>query len=183
MPRGARENFTLESERMTGPRVLLGPERTNRDPRPLESGAGLGALVVMAVALLLVGATDLALAMYPPSFGNAEWRFTVLAAVANGLPMVTVGALVLLVAAVFQDSPGGLRAAVVLNGLLVVLILVAAVGFLTSIGVAFEKTPAEVHPGLRKAVAKSVVIFAAFGVAHGAAAVAGARALQRGRDL
>lgn len=167
---------------MGTPPVLIGHERATR-LRPPDPRVGWGALITMAVALILVGATDLGLALYPFNFGNADWRFSVLASVANGLPMLGVGTLVASVASLNAPSRWPKAAAIGLNTLVLVGILAAAIGFLTATGKAFELAPAEVHLGLRKAVAKSMVIFIAFAAAHAVTAVSSARALHRNGEV
>lgn len=167
---------------MSEPRIILGAERAPLDYVPIESGAGWNALLVMAVALLLVAATDIGLALYPRQFGDAVWRFQVLASVANGLPMVTMGALVLLGASARNPGSALMRAAVVLNWLVVGGILAATGVFLASVGPAFAAVPTEAAVGLRRAVFKTVVIFVAFGAAHCIAALAGVRSLRSARD-
>ncbi len=167
---------------MGTPPLLIGTERATVVP-PQAREAGWGALVTMGVALILVGATDLGLALYPFQFANNDWRFSVLSSVANGLPMLGVGTLVVSVAALYGPSRWPKAVVVALNSVVLLAIVSAAIGFLTAVGTAFELAPAEVHLGLQKAVGKSMVIFTAFAVAHGVAAISCARALQRDNQV
>jgi hypothetical protein len=162
--------------------ILMTPEsHATRTRRDIDPAMGWTALLVLAVALVLVSTTDLGLAVYPFNFGNTEWRFTVLASVANGLPMLTLGAVLTLIV-VLPRSAGWSVAALLLNAVVLVAIAAAAVGFLTATGAAFAKAPAEVHLGLEKAVVKSTILFVVFGAAHAVALVAGGRSLQRRRN-
>lgn len=143
--------------------------------------AGRGALLIMAIALVLVGLTDITLALIPPGFGDPEWRFTALASVANGLPVLSVGALTLGGVSTFGPPSRWLMPAALINGLLVLMIAFALAGFAGSVGPVLGAAPPEVHPGLLKATAKSLVFFVAFGAAHVAAVFAGASALRASR--
>lgn len=159
--------------------ILIKSEPASRTRREPDSPAAWAALVVLSVALLLVSITDLGLALYPFNFGNPEWRFSTLASVATGLPMLTVGALLSLIVALRRSRRWSL-AAIGLNALILVLIIGAAAGFVGAAGATFASAPPEVHLGLEKAMVKSIILFVVFGAAHGVAVVAAARDLQRG---
>jgi hypothetical protein len=167
---------------MGTPPVLVGPQRAAR-PVPLNPRAGWGALLTAAVALMLVGATDLGLALYPFNGGDPSWRFSVLASVASGLPMLGLGVLVVTIGALTAPALWPKAMSLTLNALVLAGILVAAAGFLTAAGQAFDLAPAEVHPGLRKALLKSAVIFASFATAHAVALGSSANALRSERDV
>ncbi|HKV70945.1 MAG TPA: hypothetical protein VJN62_06820 [Gemmatimonadales bacterium] len=162
---------------MTSPKVLIE-----------ERGKGMGALAAnperawQALAwlgglLAVVGLGDFVLAFVPWGSGP-EWEFGTVASVFAGLPLPTLGLAAILGAAYAR----GRRRTVIGMGVVLLLLAVAVgwmlVTFLTDIPIALKSgAQAEVMLGLKKAMVKTALLGALFGLAY---LVAGIKALRGG---
>jgi hypothetical protein len=132
----------------------------------------------VGLLLLAAGLVDVGLALYPAAFGQPTWRFAAFASVANGLPLLAVGILTATMAAVAARRLGSMRFALVLNVIAVLAIVALVLGFLTGVGPAFQTAAPEVQLGLRKAVIKTLLFSASFGIAFLVSALTVARTLR-----
>jgi hypothetical protein len=108
---------------------------------------------------------------YPPRFSEPTWRFTVLASVANGLPLPLVGLLTATMAGLASERPGRSRIALFMNAIAAIGLLAVIVVFATSIDNAFQIAAAEARPGLNKAVFKTLLFSTVFCAASAASAI------------
>jgi hypothetical protein len=134
------------------------------------------------VVLAAAGLTDIALAFYPPNLGSAPWRFTTLVSVMNGLPVLSLGLLVGLMAGLALGSRTVVQLATVANALLLIGLVLALVGILTSVGAAMADVPEGVQVGIRKATIKGVAFGVIFGAAHLFGVMVGFRSTTRPID-
>lgn len=151
---------------MTTPRVMVGSEKA---PPPLPPTFGARAwrtVTALGVVLAAAGLTDIALAFYPPNLGSAPWRFTTFVSVMNGLPVLSLGLLVVLMAGLALGSRTVVQLATAANALLLIGLLVALVGILTSVGATLADLAEPVRVGIRKATIKGVAFAVIFGAAH-----------------
>ena len=158
-----------------------------------EAGAAAhGAVVGLAPArawrwvgwfglLLTVQASgDLALTFYPLQLGSREWEFGTIAAALSGLPLWAVGIAAMLASALaLRKRPlvlalGLLLAlsALVLAGLLVVFLLDVPLALAASQGVAAL--------GVKKAIARTILLGTGFALGSGLGATGAFRALREG---
>jgi hypothetical protein len=84
----------------------------------------------------------------------------------NGLPVLSLGFLVILMAGLALGSRAVVQLATVANGLLLIGLLVAVIGILTAAGSTMAEVQQGVHLGLRKATIKGVAFGVIFGAAH-----------------
>ncbi len=144
--------------------------------RGFSLGSERGWKTLMGFALLFaaIGALDVALAFYPTEFTSVEWRFSTLAAVSSGLPLLGVGLIGWQVAAIGLADRGAVVSAAIVNAVASVVMLVGMVSFVFTIGPVLVAAP-EVRVGLEKAALKSIVFWLLFGTMHGWASLVGFR--------
>ena len=161
---------------MTSPKVLL-EHRKGVGALPVNPEQAWRSLAWLGGILAVVGLGDFVLAFVPWGTGP-EWEFGTVASVFAGLPLPTLGLAAILGAAYAR----GQRKTVITLGVLLVLLAIAfgvmLVTFLTDIPIALKSgAQAEVMLGLKKAMLKTVLLGAVFGIAY---LVAGIKALRVG---
>ena len=167
---------------MSTPRVMVGSEKAPPPPPPTFGARAWRTVIALGVVLTAAGLTDIALAFYPPNLGSAPWRFTTLVSVMNGLPVLSLGLLVVLMAGLALGSRTVVQAATGLNLLLLIGLVVAVAGILTSVGATVADVPEAVQMGIRKAMFKGVAFGVIFGAAHLFVVMIGFRAGRRPID-
>ncbi|MEQ1858198.1 MAG: hypothetical protein ABL963_17225 [Longimicrobiales bacterium] len=137
---------------LTADAVQRGRAPGNPEPAFLWSAVFAGGL-----CLAVVGWTDIALLWWPLDFGNAEWEFASVGAHVMGMPLGTLG-LVLIAAGALGR---GWRAATVGVAGASALVTLSLVGlgalYATVVPVALAGTPPELRTVLYKALIKTVV--------------------------
>ena len=76
---------------MGGPQVIVGQNRPSHEPSRIDPLLGWGAVRTLAILFVLAGLIDIAIAFYPPRFGEKAWLFGVLGGVIAGLPVLSLG--------------------------------------------------------------------------------------------
>lgn len=125
-----------------------------------DSGNDHAFLILTAVgcALLVMGATDLLLAVIPLRVGNVEWEFGTISAVVNGMPVPAMGAALVAAGAMARDSITGVAAIMVWSVVLSALLLGCGVLFVLDIPVALRAvTEATAREPLKSAILKTIV--------------------------
>jgi len=159
---------------MTSPKVLMEDRKGSGAlvPNPEQAWR---ALAWLGGILAVVGLGDFALAFYPWGTGP-EWEFGTVASVFAGLPLPTLG----LAAILGAGYARGKRRTVLALGILLIILAVAfglmLITFLTDIPIALKSgAQAEVMLGLKKAMVKTALLGAVFGLAY---LVAGIKAVR-----
>ncbi|HSG07308.1 MAG TPA: hypothetical protein VLA36_03055 [Longimicrobiales bacterium] len=165
-----------EQDRGASRRILVG----NDAKGSALIGASLWPMLALAgIALLAVGLSDLALAWYPPLFGNREWEFGTVTATLNGLPVVLMGAVFAYLGAANRGMVRTTRLIGVVS-LLGALCIVAMAGlYLTNVPLALQSVEGPILLGVKKAIAKSLVQSVVYPITFG---VLGVRALRHFRS-
>jgi hypothetical protein len=163
---------------MSTPRVIVGSEKAPPPPPPAFGSRAWRTVTALGVVLAAAGLTDIALAFYPPNLGSAPWRFTTLVSVMNGLPVLSLGLLVILMAGLALGSRTVVQLAIVVNAILLIGLVVAVIGILMSVGAAMADVPEGVQVGIRKATIKGVAFGVIFGAAHLFGVMIGFRAMR-----
>lgn len=166
---------------MPEPQVLVSGEprkhvRSAPAPAPAEAWRWIGWL---GLALLVVGVGDTLLAFVPFRLGNSEWEFGTVAATFAGLPLVTMGFAASLGAA---TALGSRWAIVTLSWMVLVwgtLVVAGLLLFMTDVPLALRTVAGDAQIGIRKAVAKTVMLGVVFG---GVYFITGVGSLRRLRD-
>ena len=120
----------------------------------------------------VIGLADMALVWYPLRPGNPAWEFGAVDLTFSSLPVVTIGFAGLLASAL---ALGRTRFGVAL-ALIALLVALGCVGgyllFLSDVPLALRNSPAEVIPGIRKAIFRNSVFAVCFTTAYLAAGIA-----------
>lgn len=157
---------------------MVGSEKAPPPPPPTFGARAWRTVTALGVVLAAAGVTDIALAFYPPNLGSAPWRFTTLVSVMNGLPVLSLGLLVILMAGLALGSRAVVQVATVANALILIGLLVAVIGILTSVGATLADLAEAVQVGIRKATIKGVAFGVIFGAAHLFGVMIGFRAMK-----
>jgi hypothetical protein len=128
--------------------------------------------------LVLAALSDYGLAIYPLGLGSAEWEMATIAAVVQGLPLLSVGLGALWVSVGGRGRGGLLR--LVGWGLIVaaVVLFLSLALFLTDIPAALRATRDLARLGIYKLVARTLFLGLMFGVSY---IVAGVLAMRQAR--
>jgi hypothetical protein len=145
---------------------MVGSEKAPPPPPPDFGARAWRTVTALGVVLTAAGVTDIALAFYPPNLGSAPWRFTTLVSVMSGLPVLSLGLLVVLMAGLALGSRPVVQLATAANLLLLIGLLAALAGIVTSVGSTVADVPEMVRVGIRKAAVKGVAFGVIFGAAH-----------------
>ena len=152
---------TLERNRMAAPKIIITsvPDRPARPRRITSPDLGWELLAWIGTAFVIIGGVDLILAWYPPGFGSPEWEFGTVASTLNGLPLPSLGLMLIMAAGVSQGRVWMARASAVAMLVLVAVLLAVGVLFITVVPLALEAvTNPLARTGLLKVVAKSSVL-------------------------
>ena len=162
----------------TAPKVLVKRDQTARSP--IQAKAPRAAWRMFGwfgLLLAIVGLVDVALQWYPVAFRSREWEFATISTTFATLPLLTLGATILL--ATFLTL--GVRAGVMTMGVFFTLlglgIVACYVLFALDIPIALKFATGPAGLTIKKAIVRSLVMGACFGVAYLAAAVVSFRYL------
>lgn len=150
---------------MASPGVILS-DKSRRDPRVAEARVVLAdawpVFAWLGATFLAMGLIDLALAWFPLGFGNAEWEFGTISATLNGLPLPTLGLVLLLVSGAALERRWQTRAVAVATLTIALLLTAAAFLYATVLPIALNVAGADnplVRAGLQKAGIKAGALF------------------------
>ena len=165
---------------MTAPTIVGAARRAARvaplEPDTATAWAWLG---WFGAVITTVGLGDIALTMYPFHLGVPEWEFGTIAAAVSGLPLVTIGLAALLGSMLARGRRVGVQVVAGLAMTLGILIIASMVIFALDIPVALRVVTPEVSLGIRKAIAKTVMLGVVFSAGYLFAAVAALRHARR----
>jgi hypothetical protein len=162
---------------MTQGPVIVGGTKAKMTAVRIDPGTGWLAAQVLGGTLVVAGAFDLALAFYPPAFGNPQWLFAVLSATIGGLAVLSLGLVGGLLASMARGSRKGIIWFTALNGLLALLLLIGIVTYVGVIGDARAALPADAGPEVARAITRTLFLSVVFLVLHCLAVVFGRKSL------
>ena len=144
---------------MSDPKIVASAREAGRRapdqaPRSSRAWAVLGWI---GLAFLVVGGADFALTWFPTDFGNPEWEFGTVTASFNGLPILSLGLGLLVVAAEQLERRWWSTLGVLFALVLLVWILVGSVLWSMTVSLALQTVPDELVTGVRRAVAKTAL--------------------------
>jgi len=155
---GASRGNAMTIPETTTPRVVTAPKKGARPPLGPAPELAWKILGWLGFAFTLVGGADLALTWYPWRFGNPEWEFGTVSAMLDGLPVATLGLVLLLAVGVATGRRWLVQAMAVILLALAMVIVLAAVLYATNVPIALRAVQEPlVRTGLKKAIAKSAV--------------------------
>jgi len=129
----------------------------------------------IGAVLALAGLMDLGLAWYPPAFGRPEWEFATVAQVFSGLPLVAIGLVGVLGAALALGRKWLLIGTGVVLVLGALAILVSLGLFVTVVPLALRSAEGMASAGIKKLIIKTLWLGLVFGAGFVGAAVAAFR--------
>lgn len=141
---------------MSAPKVLV--QEAAAKPR-LAPAPDFGWYLIGWIGLVfaVVGGMDLLLTWYPLNLGNTEWEFGTVTAALDGLPAFTLGIALLMGSGAARGDRLLMRVMAIVFALLALLILAAAVLYVTDLPIALKAvTQPVIRTGLKKAITKTV---------------------------
>lgn len=143
---------------MTAPKLVTPPSapKLRRVEGTPAGEQGWELLGWIGLVFALIGAVDLTLAVFPSRFGTAEWEFGTISAVLNGLPLPTLGLMLLLASGISGHRRWQVVVACAASIAIVLALLGAAFLYVTIVPLALrDVTNPVVRLGLMKSIAKS----------------------------
>src|SRR5262245_22933133 len=154
-----------EAHMADAPVILGAKERgtTNWKPRP-ETGWRL--LLILGLAFIVAGGVDLALLWYPSQWGTPEFEFATINQFVAGLPVLTMGLVLVALHAIGTGKRGVQVVVAVLAIFMVAALAVLAVIFATTVPLALRVAELNVKTGIKKAIVRATVQFMGYGLAY-----------------
>ena len=164
-------------------RVLVRTDQEKRTrPIPAEPRVGWAWIGWFGFLLSLAGLFDFGLGWYPLRFGVPEWEFGTVVSTYSGLPLITMGFAALLGAGLARGTRWLLWVMAIGMALFTAFLLVMLLLFLTDVPLALRAVDGVALLGIKKAIAKTVVLGVLFPVAYAAGAVAAVRHVRKARE-
>jgi len=157
---------------MVGRGILVDEKRERRSPKlVVEPHAAWSLLGWLGLVLALAGATDLVLLLIPLRLGSPEWEFATVVSFTSGMPLVSIGLAALAGSGAARGTRWlmGVTGTVFAVGSLVLVVLLLL--FVTNVPVAMRAASGGAELGITKAIVKTVILGALFGVAYAVGAV------------
>lgn len=143
---------------MTAAKVLVQAEARGVRPLTPSSEFGWRLLGLIGLAFSLIAGADLVLTWYPFNIGSPEWEFGSVTSSLDGLPLLVMGLTLSLAGGVARGQRGVVRTVAMLFLILAVMIVVAALLYVTNVPIALQSVQDPgVRTGLKKAIAKTSV--------------------------
>ena len=156
----------------SAPHVLIQADPRARDP--ITQGAPMTAWRLFGwfgLLLVVIGGSDVLSQWYPPAFHSPEWEFGTAAVTIASLPLLTIGAVVLLASFLAR----GKRNAVTAVGVLFVLLFVAVAAvlalFALDVPIALHAPPGPPLTMVKKAMARTAIMGGSYELAYFVAAI------------
>lgn len=121
--------------------------------------------------LIVVGGLDLVSQWYPTAFKSAEWEFGVVSVTIASLPLLTIGATVVLASFLARGRRGGVAVIGIGFALLFVVVGLMLALFASDIPLALRSPPGPPLTGIKKAIVRTLVMGLAYEIAYFVAAV------------
>jgi len=118
------------------------------------------------LVLALLGLGDIALAWVPLGFGNWQWEFGTVAGTLAGLPLTSIGLAAVLASALAQGQRRRLTALGIALLVLGLLILGSLALFCLDIPLALRAAQGPASIGIKKAIAKTVMLGVGFSILY-----------------
>lgn len=163
---------------------ILGTTQRTQSRAQLDTRSVGDAWTLMSwvgIGFLVMSGTDIALAWYPTSFGNAEWEFGAISASLNGFAIPTLALYLILAAAIARRQLVLARVLSVVLGLLAAIIAFMGIIYALVVPQAFNSVSKNdlLLGGMRRAVIKAVVLILAYLVLLGMASIRAWRVSRR----
>ena len=127
--------------------------------------------------LAIVGMVDVALQWYPVSFRSTEWEFATISTTFATLPLLTLGTTIMLAAFLALGVRSGVMTMAIVFTLLGIGVVACYLLFALDIPIALKFATGPAGLTIKKAIVRSLVMGACFGVGYLSAAVVSFRYL------
>lgn len=152
---------------MTPAKILVREERSKRTmaPRPEAAWYLLGAI---GLVFALVSGVDNLVVWYPAFFNDVEWKFGTVTATLNNIPLLALGLVLLLAAAVIRGRRLQVRVVAVVTWLMAIILVGCLLLYLPTLGAAREAvTDPVARLGLTRSIVKTLAQAAMYIVMFG----------------
>jgi hypothetical protein len=131
----------------------------------------------LGLVYLIMSLIDLALGWYPFRFGSPEWEFGTISATVSGLAIPTLALYLMLGSAIALGRPRIAKTVAIVMILLALLLPSLGVIYLTNVPFALKATATNdvVHFGIKKAILKTLTLFAGYEILYVLGAIQGLR--------
>lgn len=156
----------------SAPHVLFRSDRRARDP--ITIGAPKTAWRLFGwfgVLLVVLGGSDVFSQWIPTAFSSREWEFGTAAVTIASLPLLTIGAVILLASFLARGKRGGVTAMGVLFLFLFMAVAAILALFALDVPLALHAPPGAPGVAVRKAIARTAIMGGSYEVAYLAAAI------------
>lgn len=162
----------------TAPKVLVKRDQPARVPIQAKAPRTAWRLFGwFGLVLAVVGLVDLVLQWYPISFRSREWEFATISTTFATLPLLTLGTTILLATFLTLGVRPGVTAMGIVFALLGLGVVVCYALFALDVPIALKFATGPAGLTIKKAIVRSLVMGACFGVAYIAQAVVSFRYL------
>ena len=147
--------------------VILGASSKERlSTWSAKPEVGWKLLRILGFAFIVAGGIDLALLWYPSRWGTPEFEFATITQFVAGLPVLTMGLVALGISAAGTGRRWSMVAIAIVAILMVVTLLLFALIFATNIPLALRVSELATKTGIKKAIVRSGVQFAGYGLTY-----------------
>lgn len=161
-----------QTKQSSAPHVVIQADRRAVDPIGIAAPRTAWRLLGwFGWLLFLVGGIDLASQWYPTAFKSAEWEFGVVSVTIASLPLLTIGATVVLASFLSRAKRGGVMMMGAFFALWFVVVGLMLVLFASDIPLAMRSPPGPALSAVKKAIARTLVMGVAYEIAYFIAAV------------
>lgn len=131
----------------------------------------------LGLAFFIMSLLDLAMGWYPLGFGKPEWEFGTISATISGLAIPTLSLYLLFGSVIAREQAAAIKAVAIVMIVFALILAALAVLYLTSVPLALRAVASNpiIHLGMKKAVVKSLMLFAGYEVLFIAGAFKGLR--------
>jgi len=131
----------------------------------------------LGLAYFIMALIDLALGWYPTRFGSPEWEFATISASLAGLAIPTLALYLILAAAQALDHKGTAKAVSIVMIVFALALPALGIFYLTNVPLALRATATNdvANFGMKKAIVKSLALFAGYETLYVFGAIIGFR--------
>jgi hypothetical protein len=131
----------------------------------------------LGLAFFIMSLIDLALGWYPMQFGSPEWEFGTISGSISGLAIPTLALYLFFGSAIAREQAAVIRGVAIVMVVFALILGALGIIYLTSVPLALRSVSNNpiIHLGMKKAVAKSAMLFAGYEVLYIAGAFKGLR--------
>ena len=134
-------------------------------------------LAWLGLAYFIMSFVDLALGWYPMRFGSPEWEFGTISGTVSALAIPTLALYLMLGSTIARERTKLAKAVAIVMIVFAIALPALGIFYLTNVPIALKSTATNdvAHFGMKKAILKSLMLFAGYEVLYVVGAVQGLR--------